>query len=82
MLSILKSTTNKAATKGLDIAVVSEGTPAAALTEMEKKNIHRAVVVQRRRLAVLARVERLYATVLNIDETNVSITRIFVKNDE
>ncbi|VDM35833.1 unnamed protein product [Hydatigera taeniaeformis] len=43
---------------------------------------HRAVVDQRRRLSVLARIERLYATVLNIDETNVSLARIFVRNDE
>ncbi|KAL5106365.1 hypothetical protein TcWFU_008130 [Taenia crassiceps] len=43
---------------------------------------HQAVVDQRRRLAVLARIERLYATVLNIDETNVSLARIFVRNDE
>ena len=42
----------------------------------------RAVVNQRRRLATLARIERLYATVLNIDETNVSLARIFVRNDE
>uniref|UniRef100_A0A915EYN1 Uncharacterized protein n=1 Tax=Echinococcus canadensis TaxID=519352 RepID=A0A915EYN1_9CEST len=43
---------------------------------------HQAVVDQRRRLAVLARIERLYATVLSIDETNVSLARIFVRNDE
>uniref|UniRef100_A0A5K3F9M0 PAT1 domain-containing protein n=1 Tax=Mesocestoides corti TaxID=53468 RepID=A0A5K3F9M0_MESCO len=43
---------------------------------------HQAVIGQRRRLEVLARIERLYATVLNIDETNVSLARIFVKNEE
>lgn len=51
----------------------------------EKKTrnlLHQAIVKQRRLLDILARIERLYAAVLNIDETNVSLARIFVKNDE
>ncbi|KAL7057755.1 hypothetical protein AAHC03_016782 [Spirometra sp. Aus1] len=41
-----------------------------------------SVYRQRRRLDLLARIERLYATVLNIDETNVALARIVVKNEE
>ncbi len=43
---------------------------------------YQAIIKQRRRLEILARIERLYAAVLNIDETNVSLARIFVKNEE
>ncbi|VDN98793.1 unnamed protein product [Rodentolepis nana] len=50
---------------------------------IRQQNIeHRHVVSQRRRLTVLARIERLYTTVLSIDETNVSLARISVRNEE
>lgn len=60
------------------LAGTTETEEAAALRNAQ----HRLVVKQRRRLSILARIERLYATVLSIDETNVSLARIFVRNEE
>nr|CDS25309.1 conserved hypothetical protein [Hymenolepis microstoma] len=63
------------------VALTTESEETAAA--MHQQNIeHRYVVSQRRRLSVLARIERLYTTVLSIDETNVSLARISVRNEE
>ncbi|VDL14001.1 unnamed protein product [Hymenolepis diminuta] len=63
------------------VALTTESEEAAAA--MHQRNIeHRFVVSRRRRLSILARIERLYTTVLSIDETNVSLARISVRNEE
>lgn len=63
------------------VALTTESEETAAA--MHQRNIeHRSVVSRRRRLSILARIERLYTTVLSIDETNVSLARISVRNEE